>query len=193
MATPTSRPQSRRTSWSSAGWRARDQSLLDAPASISSRGSAWHQRCTRLELLQLHDFGVGALELLARDMQLIRQVVASLVPQSGVDELARPNAYGPLGLRIDALLVEQHEREHLFARPGKQRQRIGRAVAETLTAATRWRRRIRPISPFQQLYFQNPAFGFQVVTLVAGRLIADGRRLEHQLAASRSSANIPGA
>lgn len=46
---------------------------------------------------------------------------------------------------------------------------------------------------FQQLYFQNPAFGFQVVTLVAGRLIADRKRLEHQLAASRPSASIPGA
>ena len=38
MATPTSRPQSRRTRWSSAGWRSRDQSLPEAPASISSRG-----------------------------------------------------------------------------------------------------------------------------------------------------------
>ncbi|MEO8922779.1 MAG: cyclic nucleotide-binding domain-containing protein [Caldimonas sp.] len=46
---------------------------------------------------------------------------------------------------------------------------------------------------FQQLYFQNPAFGFQVVTLVAGRLMADRNRLEQQLAASRSNANIPGA
>jgi CRP-like cAMP-binding protein len=45
---------------------------------------------------------------------------------------------------------------------------------------------------FQQLYFQNPAFGFQVVTLVAGRLMADRKRLEHQLAASRASANVPG-
>ncbi|MDQ2735275.1 MAG: cyclic nucleotide-binding domain-containing protein [Pseudomonadota bacterium] len=46
---------------------------------------------------------------------------------------------------------------------------------------------------FQQLYFQNPSFGFQVVTLVAGRLMADRNRLEQQLAASRSNANIPGA
>ena len=35
---------------------------------------------------------------------------------------------------------------------------------------------------FQQLYFQNPAFGFQVVTLVAGRLMADRKRLEQRLA-----------
>ena len=45
MATPTSRPQSRRTRWSSAGWRSRDQSLPEAPASISSRASACDQRC----------------------------------------------------------------------------------------------------------------------------------------------------
>ncbi|MEO5883497.1 MAG: cyclic nucleotide-binding domain-containing protein [Caldimonas sp.] len=46
---------------------------------------------------------------------------------------------------------------------------------------------------FQQLYFQNPAFGFQVVTLVAGRLIADRGRLEQQLAASRANAPAPAA
>jgi len=46
---------------------------------------------------------------------------------------------------------------------------------------------------FQQLYFQNPAFGFQVVTLVAGRLMADRARLEKQLAAAGASASLPGA
>ena len=46
---------------------------------------------------------------------------------------------------------------------------------------------------FQQLYFQNPAFGFQVVTLIAGRLMADRTRLEHKLAASGSNANAPDA
>ena len=35
---------------------------------------------------------------------------------------------------------------------------------------------------FRQLFFQNPSFGFQIVSLVAGRLIADRRRLEEQLA-----------
>ncbi len=34
---------------------------------------------------------------------------------------------------------------------------------------------------FRQLYFQNPAFGFQVVSLVTGRLMADLHRLEHQV------------
>lgn len=35
---------------------------------------------------------------------------------------------------------------------------------------------------FRQLYFQNPSFGFRIVSLVAGRLIADRRRLEQRLA-----------
>jgi CRP-like cAMP-binding protein len=34
-----------------------------------------------------------------------------------------------------------------------------------------------------QLYFQNPSFGFQVIGLVAGRLIADSQRLEALLKA----------
>jgi CRP/FNR family cyclic AMP-dependent transcriptional regulator len=36
---------------------------------------------------------------------------------------------------------------------------------------------------FKTLYFQNPAFGFEVVTLVAGRLLADRQRLQERLAA----------
>ena len=36
-------------------------------------------------------------------------------------------------------------------------------------------------STFRQLYFQDPAFGFQVVSLVAGRLLADRRRAEERL------------
>jgi len=39
-------------------------------------------------------------------------------------------------------------------------------------------------STFKQLYFQNPAFGFEVVTLVAGRLLADRHRLEQQVASA---------
>jgi CRP/FNR family transcriptional regulator, cyclic AMP receptor protein len=47
-------------------------------------------------------------------------------------------------------------------------------------------------STFQQLYFQNPAFGFQIVTLVAGRLMADLHRLQAELAATRHDAVVPG-
>ncbi|HMC16617.1 MAG TPA: cyclic nucleotide-binding domain-containing protein [Albitalea sp.] len=36
-------------------------------------------------------------------------------------------------------------------------------------------------STFRQLYFQNPDFGFQVVSLVAARLLADRQRLEQLL------------
>jgi CRP/FNR family transcriptional regulator, cyclic AMP receptor protein len=46
---------------------------------------------------------------------------------------------------------------------------------------------------FKQLYYQNPEFGFEVVTLVAGRLTADRKRLEQQLAASRPAASGTGA
>lgn len=37
-------------------------------------------------------------------------------------------------------------------------------------------------STVRQLYYQNPEFGFELVGLVAGRLSADVRRLEQQLA-----------
>ena len=41
---------------------------------------------------------------------------------------------------------------------------------------------------FEQLYFQNPAFGFEVVRLIAGRLAEDVQRLEAQLAAQAAPA-----
>ena len=39
---------------------------------------------------------------------------------------------------------------------------------------------------FRQLYFQNPTFGFEVVSLVAGRLMADRQRLEVLVAAGQA-------
>ena len=39
----------------------------------------------------------------------------------------------------------------------------------------------------EQLYFQNPAFGFRLVGLVAGRLLADVHRLEQRLATPASA------
>jgi phosphotransferase system glucose/maltose/N-acetylglucosamine-specific IIC component len=42
-------------------------------------------------------------------------------------------------------------------------------------------------STVRQLYYQNPDFGFQMIGLVAGRLIADTRRLEASLEAQRSA------
>jgi hypothetical protein len=44
---------------------------------------------------------------------------------------------------------------------------------------------------FQQLFFQNPSFGFQIVSLVAGRLIADRRRLEQRLAVRDAQRSEP--
>ena len=37
-----------------------------------------------------------------------------------------------------------------------------------------------------QLYYQNPAFGFQMIELVAGRLSADVRRLTEELMSTRA-------
>lgn len=39
-------------------------------------------------------------------------------------------------------------------------------------------------STFKQLYHQNPAFGFEIVKLIAGRLTEDVQRLEQQLSRS---------
>lgn len=45
-------------------------------------------------------------------------------------------------------------------------------------------------SAFEQLYFQHPAFGVQIVTLVAGRLVSDIERMKQQVAA-RTHAQHP--
>lgn len=42
-------------------------------------------------------------------------------------------------------------------------------------------------SNLNQLYFQNPSFGFELVSLIAGRLIADVERLRDQVAKSAAS------
>ena len=58
----------------------------------------------------------------------------------------------------------------------------------TLTARCAERCRVLTISEsdLNQLYFQNPAFGFEVVGLIAGRLIADIQRLEQQVAQAKT-------
>lgn len=43
-------------------------------------------------------------------------------------------------------------------------------------------------STFRQLYYQNPDFGFQVIELVTGRLLADMRSLEAAVAAAKAGA-----
>ena len=42
-------------------------------------------------------------------------------------------------------------------------------------------------STFTQLYYQNPEFGFLMISLVAGRLSADVKRLENKLAELQST------
>ena len=76
--------------------------------------------------------------------------------------------------------------EIAFFAPDKRRTLTARCTADSTVL------RIDEAT-FQQLYFQNPAFGFQVVTLVAGRLMADRNRLEQRIAASASNASIASA
>lgn len=45
------------------------------------------------------------------------------------------------------------------------------------------------LATFKQLYHQNPAFGFEVVSLVVGRLMADVHRLQERLAAGPAVPN----
>ena len=42
----------------------------------------------------------------------------------------------------------------------------------------------------RQLYYQNPEFGFEVIGLVAGRLIADVRRLEESVAQAQAAMGV---
>lgn len=44
---------------------------------------------------------------------------------------------------------------------------------------------------FKQLYFQNPAFGFEVVRLIAARLTEDVRRLERRMAEKPTATPAP--
>ena len=59
----------------------------------------------------------------------------------------------------------------------------------TLTARCAERCRVLTIDEhnLQQLYYQNPSFGFELVGLIAGRLIADIQRLENQASAPPSA------
>jgi CRP-like cAMP-binding protein len=71
--------------------------------------------------------------------------------------------------------------EIAFFAPDKQRSLTARCITDCTVL------RIDETT-FLQLYFQNPSFGFQIVTLVTGRLMADRRRLQEQLTAVRASA-----
>lgn len=64
--------------------------------------------------------------------------------------------------------------EIAFFAPDKQRTLTARCVSDCSVLSI-------DESSFRQLYFQNPAFGFQLVSLVAARLIADRKRIEQRL------------
>ncbi|MFC5608994.1 Crp/Fnr family transcriptional regulator [Variovorax soli] len=69
--------------------------------------------------------------------------------------------------------------EIAFFAPDKCRSLTARCVTDCLVL------RIDELT-FKQLYFQNPAFGFEVVSLIAGRLMADRQRLEALVAAGQA-------
>lgn len=71
--------------------------------------------------------------------------------------------------------------EIAFFAPNKQRTQTARCVEDSLVLSVNQ-------STVRQLYYQNPAFGFELVGLVAGRLSADVARLQEQLARSGATA-----
>ncbi|MEO7116184.1 MAG: cyclic nucleotide-binding domain-containing protein, partial [Caldimonas sp.] len=64
--------------------------------------------------------------------------------------------------------------EIAFFAPDKRRTLSARCVDECLMLSINQ-------STVRQLYYQNPAFGFEIVGLVANRLSADVARLEDRL------------
>ena len=75
----------------------------------------------------------------------------------------------------DALEAGRIFGEIAFFAPDKRRTLTARCAVDSTVLSI-------DESTFRQLYFQNPAFGFEVVSLVAGRLMADLKRLEDRLA-----------
>ena len=69
-------------------------------------------------------------ELRPRRDGLVGQVVASAARDRRVDQLARPARHLAPRLGVGALLVVQHEREHLVRRPREIRPRIGQRVPD---------------------------------------------------------------
>jgi CRP/FNR family cyclic AMP-dependent transcriptional regulator len=66
--------------------------------------------------------------------------------------------------------------EIAFFAPDRRRTATARCIEDCLVLSINQ-------STVRQLYYQNPAFGFEIVGLIAGRLSADVARLESRLAA----------
>lgn len=71
--------------------------------------------------------------------------------------------------------------EIAFFAPNKLRTQTARCAEDCLVLSV-------DQNTVAQLFYQNPAFGFELVTLVATRLSADVARLQEQLSAARSAA-----
>jgi CRP-like cAMP-binding protein len=72
--------------------------------------------------------------------------------------------------------------EIAFFAPDKRRTHTARCVGECTVLVV-------DEATLKQLYFQNPAFGFHLIGLVAGRLSEDVRRIEKRF--SGSDATVP--
>ena len=70
--------------------------------------------------------------------------------------------------------------EIAFFAPSRRRTQTARCAEDCLVLSVNQ-------STVAQLYYQNPAFGFELVGLVAARLSADVSRLQEQLAAAKST------
>jgi CRP/FNR family cyclic AMP-dependent transcriptional regulator len=71
--------------------------------------------------------------------------------------------------------------EIAFFTPDRRRTLTARCVEDCLILSLNQ-------STMRELYFQNPSFGFEIVGLIAGRLLADTTRLRGQLAVQASGA-----
>lgn len=71
--------------------------------------------------------------------------------------------------------------EIAFFAPSKRRTQTARCSEDSLILSVNQ-------STVRELYYQNPAFGFELIGLVAGRLSADVTRLQEQLAAREAAA-----
>jgi len=73
--------------------------------------------------------------------------------------------------------------EIAFFTPGKRRTATARCIEDSEVLAINE-------STVNQLYYQNPVFGFQMIGLVADRLSADIRRLDASLEAARNNPSV---
>ncbi len=74
--------------------------------------------------------------------------------------------------------------EIAFFAPGKRRTLTARCAEDCHVLSVNHR-------TVREIYFQNPAFGFELIGLVASRLSADVTRLQEQLAAAKAALGVP--